>query len=69
MVGGRSHGAHAVVASGKTTSNSGREKTVSISGIIDTLEEDEGDWVGGLSWCKRVSEILDGEMGVSNNLA
>lgn len=69
MVGGRTHSADTIVASWKSTGNSGAEKTFAVTSIVDTLEEGKLDWV----WCdlrrEGVSEILDSDVSVADDLA
>ena len=67
MVGGGSHGAYSVVACRETTSNSGGEETLSVTGIVDALEEGELGGVEGGGWVQAAAEILDSDVGVADN--
>lgn len=70
LVGRRaSHGADTVVSSGQTTSDRGFKTSVSISGIIDTLEEGKLGSVQCFGGSKSVSEILDSDVRVTNDNA
>jgi hypothetical protein len=69
MVGSGRHGADAVVASGKTSSDGGLEKTLAVSGIIDSLEEGELGWIQGGCRIECLSHILDSHVGVADNLS
>jgi hypothetical protein len=66
MVGGRGDGASAVVAGRKTSLKRGSEKTISITGVVDTLEESKGLGIGRVVGV--VTHVLDGDMGMSNDL-
>lgn len=68
MVSGRSHGADTVDTSRETTSNIGLQTTISVSGIVDTLEEGELRWVRRLLSVDVITERLDGDMGMTNDL-
>lgn len=67
VVASRSHGANPVDASRQPTSDGGTQTTISITSIIDTLEEGEGI---GVRWRGRVQtpDILDRNMGMTDNL-
>jgi hypothetical protein len=69
MVGSGRHCADAVVASRQASSDGGLEKTLAISGIVDTLEEGELGWVQGSGRVECFSHILDSHVGVANNLS
>ena len=69
MVGGGRHGAHAVVASGQPAGDGGRDETLAVSGVVDTLEESELGRIQRCGRAQRVSEVLDGDVGVTDNLA
>lgn len=45
------------------------QQSVAISSIVDALEENEGYWVGRCGWSKRVSQVLDCEMSVADDLS
>lgn len=67
VVGGTSHGADTVVSSRQTTRDSGRELALSVSSIVDTLEESE---LGGIRWRRRrqgVAEILNDDVSVADD--
>lgn len=44
MVGGRGQSAYTVVTSRETASDNGLEKTLTVAGIVDTLEESKISW-------------------------
>jgi hypothetical protein len=67
MVGGRGDGADAVDASRETSIKRGSEKTIAITGIVDTLEESKGLSVGRV--VTIVANVLDGNMGMANDVA
>jgi len=46
MVGGTGHSAYSVVARWETSGDSSLQETFSVSGVVDTPEEDECGWVG-----------------------
>lgn len=69
MVGGACHGADAVVTSRQTASDRGSELPLSISGIVDTLEESELGGIWGLGGSERVAEVLNDDVSVANNEA
>ena len=69
MVGGTDHGADTVVAGRETAGDGGLELAVAVTGIVDTLEEDELRGVGGVVRVQGVAEILDGNVGVTDDLA
>ena len=69
MVRGGGQGAHTVVASGETTGDDSLEEALSVTGVVDTLEESELRSVEGLSWVQAVSEILNCNVCVPNNLS
>jgi len=60
-------GRQPVYTSGETLGNIGSELAVS-GGRIETLEESEDTWVGGLRRVKRC-DLLDDDVVVSNNLS
>lgn len=69
MVGGTDHGADTVVAGRETASHGGLELAIAVSGVVDTLEEDELRGVRGVVGVQRVAEVLDSNVGVANDLA
>ena len=69
MVGSTRHRADAVVTGGETTSDRGREDTLAIASVVDTLEEDELLRVGRVVGREVVSEVLDGNVGVADDTA
>ena len=69
MVGCRGHRANTVVARRETASNRGSEKTLAITGVVDTLEEGE---LSGIQCCGRVqaaTQVLNSHVSMTNNLA
>lgn len=69
VVGRTSHRADTVVTGGQTTSDGGRKLALAISGIVDTLEESK---LGGVWWCggrQGVTQILNDNVGVTDDLA
>ena len=69
MVGGRVHGADAVEASWKTCSNTGCQKTLTVAGIINTLEEGKRLRVGTLSGSEAAAEILNGDVAMTDDVS
>lgn len=69
VVGRTSHRADTVVAGGQTSSDGGRKLSLTVSGIVDTLEESK---LGGVWWRRGrqgVTEILNDHVGVTDNLS
>jgi hypothetical protein len=66
MVGCRTEGAKSICTCRKTTSNDSLEIAVSITTVIDTLEELKHTGVGCLIGVQGI-ELLNRNMGVSNN--
>lgn len=69
MVGRTSHGAHTVVTSGQTTSDRRRESTLAVTSVIDALEESELGRVWRRGGVGRVAHVLDGDVGMSDDIA
>lgn len=69
MVGGRCHGAEAVVASRETTVDSGREKPLAVTSVVDTLEEGKLGGIERRGRVLRVASVLDGNVGVANDVS
>jgi len=69
VVGSRSHGAEAIVASGETAINSGGQESLAVTSVVDTLEEDELLGIEGLGRVGFTAEILDRDVSVSDDLA
>lgn len=62
------HGADTVRASGKTGSEVGRESSLAITGVVDTLKESKLLGVRR-SGSLRVADVLHSDVGVPDNLA
>lgn len=69
VVGGTGHGADTVVTSRETTSDSGAQASVAVASVIDTLEEGELRGIQRLVRGEGVTQVLDGDVGVANNVA
>lgn len=69
MVGGTGHRANAVIASGETARDSGGEDTLTIALVVDTLEEDKLLGAGRVLGSEVVSEVLDGDVGMTDDAA
>lgn len=69
MVGSTSHGADTVVTGGKTTSNRGAKTSITVARIVDTLEEGELRGIQRLVRGEGVTQVLDGNVSVANNIA
>lgn len=69
MVLGGGQGADTEVTSGKTTSDISGQETLSVTSVVDTLEEGELGWVRRSGGVERVTQILNSDVGVSDNLA
>lgn len=69
MVRRGSHSANTVIARRKSSSNSRREPALSITSIVDSLEEGELSGIEGSGGVQGVAEILDGDVGVADDLA
>ena len=69
MVTGRRHGTHAVIPSRQAPFHSGGQASLSVTGIVDTLEESELGCVRRCGGCEVVAECLDGDVCVTHNLA
>lgn len=67
MVGGRVHGADTIETGRKTRSDRSLEKTLSVSVVVDTLEEGEGLRVRSLLGCQIIAEILDGNVAMADD--
>lgn len=69
MVGRPGHGADAVVASRQATGDRRGEGALAVAGVVDTLEEGELGRVEGRGGGQRVAQVLDGDVGVSDDVA
>lgn len=69
VVTGRGHGTHAVDAGRQTVGDNGRKTAVSVSCIVDALEEGERGRVRGSLSGDVVPERLDRHVGVTDDLA
>lgn len=69
MVGRTSHRADTVVTGGQTTSDGGSKLSLTISGIVDTLEESKLGGVWGCGWREGVTQILNDDVSVTDNLS
>ncbi|KAK1238366.1 hypothetical protein MKX07_006512 [Trichoderma sp. CBMAI-0711] len=69
VVGSRGHGAQAVVSGGQAVGNGGRQQTLAVASIVDTLEEDKELRVQGLGGVQRVTGALDSDVSVANDVA
>lgn len=69
MVGCRSKSADTVVTRRKATSDISRQETLAVTRVVDTLEESELSWVRRRSGVQGVSEILNGDVSVADDLA
>lgn len=69
MVGSTGHGADTVVTSGETTSDSGAQASVAVTRVVDTLEEGELRGIQRLVRGEGVTQVLDGNVSVANNVA
>lgn len=69
MVRRRSHATHSVETLWQTIGHSSGKKTLVVSGIVDSLEEHERLWIRGVAGLQTVTQILDGDVGVANDLA
>lgn len=69
MVSGRVHGAHSVVASSQTVGDNGLQETIAVTIIVDTLEESKGGWVRRLSGGQVVTQILNRNMAMTDDVA
>jgi len=67
MVGCRAEGANTIYARRKTISNDSLEIAFSITGVVNTLEELKHIG-GGCLFSVQGIELLNGNVGVSNNL-
>ena len=67
MVRSRCQGANTVVSSRETTGYCRLKKTLSISSIVDTLEEGELSGVKSSGGIQRRSQVLNGHVSVANN--
>lgn len=65
MVGGGAHGAD-TVESGGETGNGGFEVAITITIVIDALEEFEDSWVWRVGGVQRL-DFLHGDVGVAND--
>lgn len=69
MVGSREHSADTVVTSGKSACNGSRQESIAVTGVVDTLEEDELSGVERLSRGQRVTHVLNSNVSVTDDLA
>jgi hypothetical protein len=69
MVGCGRHTADTVVAVRQTTLNAGSEKSLSVTGVVDALEESKLLRVQGLSRVQVTTGILNSDVGVTNDVA
>ena len=68
VVGSRGHGAKTVVASRKTTLDIGSQKTLTISGGVDTLKEDKLGGIKGVGRVGVTASVLDSDVSVTNDV-
>lgn len=68
MVLGGGQSADTEVTGGETTSDISGEETLSVTSVVDTLEEGELSWVRRSGGVERVTQILNSDVGVSDNL-
>ena len=61
------HGADTIVTSWETAGDSRGEETCTVTSIVDTLEESEGNWVWCSSGSQVVTKSLDGNVSVAND--
>jgi hypothetical protein len=69
VVGSSGHGAETVVTGGKTARNLGGEKPITVTRVINTLEEGKLSSIQRLGRSKGVTQVLDGNVSVANNVA
>lgn len=69
MVARRGHGTNTIRSSWQPTVDGGAKSAISISGVVDTLEESERARIRWLLSCKVFAERLDSNMSMSNDLA
>lgn len=62
-------GADSVCSGRKSSSDCDVEASIAVPGVIDTFEKHECAWVRWSSRIKAVAQRLDGDMGMTNNLA
>ena len=63
------HCADAIIPSRKASCDGSTEKTLSITSVVDALEECKLGGVECSCWVQAGTQILDSHMGVANNLA
>lgn len=69
MVRSAGHGADPVETSRETSGDIGREQSLTVSVIVDTLEEGKGLWVGRSAGCEVIPEVLDGDVSMTDDVA
>lgn len=69
VVRGAGHGADTVVARGKTTGDGGLQGSLSVTSVVDALEEGELGGVQGRGGVEGVAHVLDGDVGVADDIA
>ncbi len=69
MVGRRIHGADTVSPGGETGGDRRLEQTITISIIVDSLEEGKEGWVRRSGGSNVTSKVLDGDVTVTDNIA
>lgn len=62
------HAAKPVETSGQPRGDGSTEPTVSVTRIVDTLEERECGWVGGRRRIQGTAEVLNRDMNVSDDV-
>lgn len=69
VVGSTGHGADTVVSSRQTTGNVSSEQTISVTSIVDTLEESELSTVKRRGRIQAVAGVLDDNVSVANDVS
>jgi hypothetical protein len=69
MIASRGHGANTINTSRKAADNSGTKSAIAVSSIVESLEEDESGWVRRLLGSDVITQRLDGDVAVTNDIA
>lgn len=68
MIGGARQCANPISTSRQTTSNCGGKQTIAVTRVVDTFEECKGLWIRRSADSKAVSEGLDGDMSMTDDV-
>ena len=69
MIACTDQGANSIEPGNKATWDFCFQEALAVSGVIDTLKEGEGGWVRGTRRIQGISQVLEGDVAVPDDLA